>query len=178
MPDTAAFLRSINVGGRRVTNDQLRAAVSALGLAEVATYRASGNLLFSAGGAPGAVRARLEDGLREALGFDVPVILRTAAQVSALVQHAPFPPDVVAQTAGKLQVMLLSQAPDAATQAQALSLATANDRLAFFGGDLFWLPRAGISTSDIDPSTLGRVLGLNTVRTVGTLAGIAKKLVR
>lgn len=173
MPNTVAFLRSINVGGRRVTNDQLRDAVSALGYRDVGTYRASGNVLFSADRPD---RARLEAGLSEALGFDVPVILRTAAQVSALLSAEPFSPEVVAQTAGKIQVMLLSEPPDEDQQRRALSLAPDDDRLAFCSGDLFWLPRAGISTSSLDPNALGRILGLNTVRTVGTLAGIARKL--
>jgi len=176
MPDTVAFLRSINVGGRRVTNDALRAAAEGAGFSGVSTYRASGNLLLSIGTDLTGVRPRLEAGLQAALGFTVPTILRSAAQVDALLGHAPFPPEVVAQTAGKLQVMLLSEPPGPDARERALALAPADDRLAFFAGDLFWLPRAGISTSELEPSKLGRVLGLNTVRTVGTIAGIAKKL--
>ena len=39
----AAFLRGMNVGGHRLSNDELRSHFAALGFAEVATFRASGN---------------------------------------------------------------------------------------------------------------------------------------
>ena len=41
MPRYAAFLRGINVGGHRLTNDELRAHFEALGLREVRVFRAS-----------------------------------------------------------------------------------------------------------------------------------------
>lgn len=47
MATRAAFLRAVNVGGRRVTNDELRALVEEAGVGDVATYRASGNLLLT-----------------------------------------------------------------------------------------------------------------------------------
>jgi len=53
----AAFLRGINLGGRRVTNDRLREPFEALGLEGVATYRASGNVIFDD---PGIAAAELE----------------------------------------------------------------------------------------------------------------------
>jgi uncharacterized protein (DUF1697 family) len=39
-----AFLRGINLGGRRIANDELRSHFEALGCEDVATFRASGNL--------------------------------------------------------------------------------------------------------------------------------------
>jgi len=80
----AAFLRGINVGGHRITNDELRAACEAVGLRDVATFRASGNVIFSAedGEDPDAIVDRIETGLAGTLGYEVPVLLRTAAEVS------------------------------------------------------------------------------------------------
>lgn len=41
-----AFLRGMNLGGRRLTNDELRAAVTACGCDDVETYQASGNVVL------------------------------------------------------------------------------------------------------------------------------------
>src|SRR5437764_226343 len=49
MPKYAAFLRAINIGGRRITNDELRTTFEGLGFNEVAVWRASGNVIFAAG---------------------------------------------------------------------------------------------------------------------------------
>ena len=46
-----AFLRAINITGRTIKMDRLRALFAELGLANVATFIASGNVLFDADGA-------------------------------------------------------------------------------------------------------------------------------
>jgi uncharacterized protein (DUF1697 family) len=43
-----AFLRGMNVGGHRLSNGELRAHFAAMGFADVATFRASGNVVFAA----------------------------------------------------------------------------------------------------------------------------------
>ena len=61
-----AFLRGMNLGGRRITNDDLRAHFEALGCVEVATFRASGNVVFAVDDEkPAALTERLEAGLGE-----------------------------------------------------------------------------------------------------------------
>ena len=50
-----------------------------------------------------------------------------------------------------------------------LAHATADDRLAIDGRDLYWLPRAGISTSDLDLTAIGDDVGGITVRTHRTI---------
>src|SRR5664279_4346948 len=102
-----AFLRGVNLGkSRRVKNEQLRSAFEQLGLDSVATFRASGNVVFEADGAQG-LAARVEAGLAEELGFEVTVFLRTARQVAAIAAHRPFEAERVGAAKGKLQVALL-----------------------------------------------------------------------
>ena len=48
MPRYAAFLRGINVVGSRISNKELAAPFEAIGFEDVATFRASGNVIFSA----------------------------------------------------------------------------------------------------------------------------------
>lgn len=86
-----AFLRGMNLGGRRITNEALRAHFEALGCEEVASFRASGNVIFaSEGEAPAKLAARLKGGLSEALGYEVPVFLRSKKELLAIAAQQPF----------------------------------------------------------------------------------------
>ena len=173
----AAFLRGMNLGRRRITNEDLRAHVEALGFADVATFRASGNVILTApdDDALDAAAQRLETGLREALAYDVPVFARSAEQMRALAAFEPFAADALAASKGKPQVMLLTQAPRAAARRAALSLAPAEDRFVFEGAELHWLPSAGLSDTTLDLNALAKLLGPATVRTKGTIELIAAK---
>ena len=176
MPRYAAFLRGINLGGRRITNDELRSHVAELGFEDVATFRASGNVILSASGrSEEKVASRLETGLGKALSYEVPVFLRGGDQVRAIAAHRPFSPAEVESSTGKLQVALLRRKPAAAARREALALATDDDRLAIEGRELYWLPSGGISESELDLSAVGASLGLTTVRTMGTIEQIAAR---
>ena len=87
-----AFLRGMNLGRRRIKNEELRAEFEALGFEDVATFRASGNVIFGAGRTIKKALARtIEHGLGEALGYEVPVFLRSCAEVAAIAAQEPFP---------------------------------------------------------------------------------------
>jgi uncharacterized protein (DUF1697 family) len=176
MPDHAAFLRGMNIGGRRITNADLLLHFEAIGLAEVGVFRASGNVVFAAGSpAPDGLAARIERELGARLGYAVPVYLRTAEEVTEIARAEPLPPEEVAAAKGKLQVMLLLDAPSPAAQAEVLALAPAEDRLAFGARELYWLPPAGLLESALDLRAVARTLGPATVRTKGTMEQIARK---
>ena len=86
-----ALLRGINVGGKNLIKmTDLRAAFEALELDEVATYIASGNVLFRA---PRQRReelaSRIEAHLGQRFGTDLKVVLLTEAQLKAVVDGAP-----------------------------------------------------------------------------------------
>jgi uncharacterized protein (DUF1697 family) len=177
MPRYAAFLRGMNLGGRRIVNDDLRAHVAAIGFEDVATFRASGNVIFTAPGREPAqqVADRLEAELGRALGYDVPVFLRTDEQVRGMAAHEPFAADLVAASKGKLQVSLLLAKPSAAARKQALALATDEDRLAIRDAELYWLPSGGLLDSALDLKAIAKLLGATTTRTKGTIDLIAAK---
>lgn len=171
----AAFLRGMNVGGHRLTNDELRAHFTALGFSEVATFRASGNVVFAdAGEPPDTVVARIEQGLERALGYAVPVYVRSGEQLRAMAAMEPFSPAEL-DGAGKLQVALLPRAPSPAQRAQVLALAGDEDRLAFGPCELYWLPSGGVLDSTLDMDAIARTLGAMTMRTKGTIEQIAAK---
>jgi uncharacterized protein (DUF1697 family) len=170
-----AFLRGMNLGGRRITNDELRSHFEALGCDDVATFRASGNVIFEQDGRPADLTALLEDGLADALGYEVPVFLRAARELSAIAAYEAFDAKLIEASKGKLQVALLAKEPSAAAAREALTLATDADRLAIEGRELYWLPDGGLSDSELDLKAIAAALGSTTVRTKGTIDQIAAK---
>ncbi len=85
-----AFLRGINVGGHVVVNERLQEVFEGSGFEDVITFRQSGNVIFGMKGSnPRDARLRLEGALRKSLGYDVPVFLRTFAQLKGIVDSAP-----------------------------------------------------------------------------------------
>lgn len=171
-----AFLRGMNLGGRRIKNDELRSEFEALGLADVACFRASGNVVFGTdGGDEGALTSRIEAGLEGSLAYEVPVFLRGATELLSIAASEPFEASLVAASKGKLQVILLLDAPTDTQRRDALSLATDEDRLVIDGRELYWLPSGGMSESELDLKAIGAALGLTTIRTKGTIDQIAAK---
>ncbi|MEU1418627.1 DUF1697 domain-containing protein [Kitasatospora sp. NPDC005751] len=86
-----AFLRALNVGGRTVKMERLRALFAELGLDDVRSYIQSGNVFFrTAEPDRAALTRRIEEHLAEALGYPVPTMLRTVDEVAALLDAEPF----------------------------------------------------------------------------------------
>jgi uncharacterized protein (DUF1697 family) len=177
MARNVAFLRGMNLGGRRIANEELGKAFEGLGLTDVATFRASGNVVFDAPDGVGEadLATKVEVGLAEELGYEVPVFLRSCEEVAAIAARKPFKAAEVEASKGKLQVAMLPDAPGKHARKEALALASAEDRLAVEGSELFWLPSGGISESDLDLKALESELGPWTMRTMGTIEQIAAK---
>ncbi|HEX6754193.1 MAG TPA: DUF1697 domain-containing protein [Solirubrobacterales bacterium] len=171
-----AFLRGMNLGNRRIKNDELRRCFEELDLTDVACFRASGNVIFGCErvGAE-KLTGRIEAGLGESLGYEVPVFLRGADELRAMAAHEPFERSALAASKGKIQVVLLQRKPAAANRKEALAQSSDDDRLAIDGRELYWLPRGGMSESELDLKAIGAALGRHTIRTKGTIDQIAAK---
>ena len=85
-----ALLAGINLGGRTLRMDALRATAEGCGFADVQTYIASGNVLFTSGLGAAEVSSRLHDAVLDASGIDARVVVRTAKQMDAAVEANPF----------------------------------------------------------------------------------------
>ncbi len=85
----AAFLRGVNLGKRTVKSVELKAAFEALGHENVKTLLASGNVLFDARASKG-IKEKVEAGLKQQFGFEVPIVLRTLDELEAMVKANPF----------------------------------------------------------------------------------------
>jgi uncharacterized protein (DUF1697 family) len=170
----AVLLRAVNVGGHnQVPMARLREIVAELGYSEAVTYVQSGNLVVTAKAAkPAAVEQAVRSALREELDVDVDVIVRTRAELAAVVAANPFAS--VADDDAKLLVSFLTAAPDAA---KAKSL----DRDEFLPERFelgercvyFWLPN-GAGRSKLAAAPWDRRLG---VRGTGRNWRTVKKLI-
>src|SRR5947208_414447 len=91
-PVWVALLRGINVGAsHRVTMVDLRAAVVSAGGLDVTTHIQSGNVLLRhAATDRAALTTALQDSFGQALGFPVPVLLRTGSELGDLLARCPF----------------------------------------------------------------------------------------
>ncbi len=172
-----AFLRGMNLGGRRITNDELCAAFEAIGFEGASAYQAAGNVIFVAPGRAGrrTIEQRIEKGLREQLDYEVPTIVRSAAEVIAIAECSPFRTDRGAD-GGKPQVVLLQSEPNAAAAKRVLTLSCDDDQLALHATELHWLPRAGLTDSELDITLIERTIGPTTTRTKGTIERLAARL--
>lgn len=104
-----AFLRGINVGKRRVTNDRLRAVFDDLGYTNVTVLIASGNVLFDADQHDeAALTQTIEAALEQSLGFQVSVMLRSIPEIEAMLAADPFAGIAVTKQT-RLYVTLLAE---------------------------------------------------------------------
>ena len=84
-----AFLRGINLGGHNVKMDRLRVLFEELGLGDVTTFIASGNVIFDSDERDADTLAdRIEAHLAQALGYDVPTFLRTDVELARVGRQA------------------------------------------------------------------------------------------
>ncbi len=91
MPSYIAFLRAVNVGGTgKLPMAELRAMCESIGLTGVRTYIASGNVVFQSRLAEATIKAKLERCLEDYAGKPVGVLVRTGAELAAVLEGNPF----------------------------------------------------------------------------------------
>ncbi|WP_442679409.1 DUF1697 domain-containing protein [Sphingomonas sp. ASY06-1R] len=102
-----ALLRAVNVGGTgKLPMADLKAMCEAAGLAQVRTYIASGNVVFTSDESEATVRAMIEAPLATYAGKPVGVLIRSAAEMADILAANPFP-----DRPGNRTVALFTDAP-------------------------------------------------------------------
>jgi uncharacterized protein (DUF1697 family) len=176
VPRYAAFLRGINIGGRRVKNDDLRVCFEKMGFENVSIFIASGNVIFDTDRRSEAeLTEHIESRLRGLLGFEATTFLRSEQEMQALAAHKPFSDEQLGRSVGKLQVALLTENPRKAVRTEVLELATDDDALSFGERELYWLPPGRLTDSALDMRAIAKLLPPMTMRTKNTIERIAAK---
>ena len=169
-----ALLRAINVGGRVVKMDRLRAIFEGMGFARVATFIASGNVLFDADATDSAaLEQRLERELRSSLGYEVATFVRTPAELKKIAAHKAFKGDD-ASSESSTYVMFLRSAPSAEVKRKLVALSTDTDAFYVHGRELYWLRRVKSDDSRFYGGLLEKTAGMpGTMRNITTVHRLA-----
>ena len=85
-----AFLRGINLGKRQVKMAELKTCLEAVGFSDIKTVVASGNVRCNGEGDAEAIKARMEAAIEAKFGFAVGVVLRSEAELRAMLDSQPF----------------------------------------------------------------------------------------
>lgn len=135
-----AFLRGINLGKRRVPMKHLAALFEKLGYKDVATFIASGNVLFTAKKSnAGELESTIASFLEKSLGYSVDTFVRTTEEVAAISKLRVFPGEDGEGIT--IHVGFLRQAlpPEIADKFGAAR--TSVDEIRVMGREYFWLCR-------------------------------------
>lgn len=156
--------------------DRLRALFEELGFSDVASFLASGNVVFDATDMDEAsLERQIECHLEPSLGYEVPTFIRTLPELAAIAAHRPFAVDGQSEGDHALYVVLLRNALSAEAQKEVSGLRTEVDDFRVHGRELYWRCRGRISNSEVSPAqferaTEGMPVTRRNVRTIRRLA--------
>ncbi len=175
MPIYVALLRGINVGGSKVLKmELLREIMEGAGCTDVATYIASGNVVFGhASRSEAKLRKDLETAIAKASKLEVPVVLRTFAEMTKVVSANPFP-----KSGGtELHVLFCTTTPTAAAFAKLESTSFEPEAWAIANREVYLKLPKGIGTSKlagtitrISPAKEATARNWNTVEKLTAMA--------
>jgi uncharacterized protein (DUF1697 family) len=161
------LLRAVNVGGRKLPMSVLSGVVGDLGGVDVRTYLQSGNVVFAG---PRRVATALSGALSEVAGFDVPVLLRSAAELAAVVAEQPLD-----GPSSAWHVTFLAAKPAAAAVSALDPSAYGDDSLLVRGCEVYLRTPAGYGRTKLTNVFFERKLGVvATTRNWRTICALAE----
>lgn len=162
-----ALLRAVNVGGTgKLPMTELKAMCEAEGFEAVKTYIASGNVVFTSRLKEKAVKAALEARLAEYAGKPVGVMVRTAAEMAAVLTANPFPE----APGNRVVAIFLDDAPPKGTLADVRH--QANEEIGLGKREVYVRYDDGMASSKlVIPATkAGTARNINTVAKLAEMA--------
>lgn len=157
-----AFLRAINTPPRHVKMDRLRTIVEEAGFTDVATFIASGNVVFDASPTWDIV-GRLEGALSGGLGFEVPVYIRTGREIVDVADLRPFD-----EAEDNLEISFLPDVPKPDDVDRLMTATSGSDRLVVVGREVYWSHVGPRSDSSHSEARVMRTLGMPTTQRSAT----------
>ena len=173
MPRHVALLRAINVGGHTVEMKRLQKLFEALGFSDVATFIASGNVIFTAAGSVRALESRIEAHLERSLGYAVATFLRTPAQLGEIAAHRAFAKPLPGST---MYVGFMAAKPGAPSIRQVSTLSGSGNEFHVNARELYWRSTLGMGRNPLSGAKLEKALGqAMTLRQLSTVEKLAAK---
>lgn len=172
MPHYVALLRGINLGKRRVKMDHLRDLFTQMGFANVSTYIASGNILFSSSTRSSTkLESLIEQTLESELGYPVPTLIRTQSELRRIVAEAPLGDLFTEAEKPSTQITFFQESIDPQLAKTLGALRTATDAFAITDREIYWRCATRISESTIwkHPKLNPHHVPTGTTRNLNTL---------
>jgi uncharacterized protein (DUF1697 family) len=164
-----ALLRGINVGGKAMIRmTDLKACVEQLGLEEVSTYIASGNVLFGTGRrATASLESEIESAIEGSFGLPVKVIVLDRAAYARIVEAIPRA--WIVDSSLRANVAFVRRGTDAATVVRELEPDPAVETVKTVDGAILWATKRDAVTRSVMRKLIGgRAYQELTVRNLNT----------
>jgi uncharacterized protein (DUF1697 family) len=162
VPTYVALLRSVNVAGYgRMAMADLQETFRHLGYRDVSTFIQTGNVIFTTTRkSPAKLISEIEEQLADDFGSSPAVILRTPAELRAVLAASPFP----GQNAdpSRHHVTFMATEPEAARLAEFAPPASGKDELVIIGREIYVHTPNGYAETKLTGSLLERRLGVVT----------------
>lgn len=171
-----ALLRAVNVGGTgKVAIADLRQLVADQGFTNVASYIASGNLVFTGDGrSTGELEALFEAEAGKRLGLKSDWILRTPKDWRAMIAASPYP-DFAKENPGRYLATMFKTQPDPARLDEVRAMATLGEEMQLVGGALYICFPEGAGKSKLAGAAIEKRLGARgTARNWNTVLKLAE----
>ena len=172
-----AFLRAINVGhGRTIKMQSLRRVSETLGFSRVATFIASGNVIFETRTKRSkTLETKIEKALHEALGYEVRTFIRGKVELTKIANYQPFSQSKL-DTSWCCNIIFLADNLTPALKRNVKALTTNTDAFAVRGREIYWLRRRKQNGALFSTVPLEKILGRAfTVRGTDTIKKIASR---
>jgi uncharacterized protein (DUF1697 family) len=172
-----AFLRAINVGGgRSVKMQSLRQAFESLGFSKVATFIASGNVVFeTTTKRTDRLERKIERALKKALGYEVRTFVRGEAELVEIAKYRPFQQSQFDET-WQSNIIFLADNLNEKLKQNVNALQTNTDAFEFHEREIYWRRRRKQNGALFSTVPLEKILGpAFTVRGTNTIEKIVSK---
>ena len=161
MATSIVFLRGINLGkARRVQMAALRELLADSGHENVRTLLQSGNVILESRSTGARLERELERQLEAGLGFPVDVLVRTRAELAAVVARNPLAS--VAKDPARYLVTFLRKKLQPAVARQLRALDVGPEQLVVDGRELYTWHPAGLARTELRKHLTDRVLGVSS----------------
>jgi uncharacterized protein (DUF1697 family) len=167
-----ALLRGINLGPRnRIAMPELREALEDAGFEDVRTHLQSGNVVLESTAKPETVARKCEKVIKERFGLEIPVVVRTRAELAKVVKRNPL--GKVATDPKRYQVSFLSNKLPAKVLRDLEEVAAESEQVVAIGREVYaWHPKT-IARSKLWTKLAGKGLGVTaTARNWATVEAL------
>jgi uncharacterized protein (DUF1697 family) len=153
----------------------LRQTFESLGFFGVATFLGSGNVVFETRAKDvRRLEKTIEGGLKQALGYSVPVFIRTHAELKEILTSEAFDKPLIFDA--DANIIFLAHNLDQKDRANLMALATETDRFRVHRREVYWWRRKKPGTSLFSTVPLAKVLSEPfTIRSTNTIRRLVAK---